>query len=162
MSDIFKKIGDTLTDAGKTVGEKTKQAGTIAKLNAKIISSEHSISDNYTILGKYYYDTYKDNPDEAIVETVNAVTAAVETIAELKSELLAIKGLVKCQKCGGECPFEDKFCGKCGAELEKPEPPAEDEVEDVEEAEEAADEVPNIVVVDGEENGNAETENNAE
>lgn len=162
MSDIFKKIGDTLTDAGKTVGEKTKQAGTIAKLNAKIISSEHSISESYTILGKYYYDTYKDNPDEAIAETVNAVTAAVETIAELKSELLAIKGLLKCQKCGGECPFEDKFCGKCGAELEKPEPPAEDEVEDVEEAEEAADEVPNIVVVDGEENGNTGSENNAE
>lgn len=147
MSDIFKKIGDTLTDAGKTVGEKTKQAGTVAKLNAKIISSERSISESYSILGKYYYDTYKDNPDEEIAETVNAVTAAVETIAELKSELLAIKGLVKCTKCGGECPFEDTFCGKCGAELEKPEPaPAEEEVEDFEETEEV--EAPNIVVVE--------------
>ena len=147
MSDIFKKIGDTLTDAGKTVGEKTKQAGTVAKLNAKIISSERSISESYSILGKYYYDTYKDNPDEEIAETVNAVTAAVDTIAELKSELLAIKGLVKCTKCGGECPFEDTFCGKCGAELEKPEPaPAEEEVEDFEEAEEV--EAPNIVVVE--------------
>lgn len=25
MSDIFKKIGDTITETGKTVGEKTKQ-----------------------------------------------------------------------------------------------------------------------------------------
>ena len=161
MSDILKKIGDTLTDAGKTVGEKTKQAGTVAKLNAKIISSERSISESYTILGKYYYDTYKDNPDEDIAETVNAVTAAIDAIAELKSEILAIKGLVKCTKCGGECPFEDTFCGKCGAELEKPEPPAE--VEDFEEAEEAAESgVPNIVVVDGDENGSSETEDNAE
>ena len=163
MSDILKKIGDTLTDAGKTVGEKTKQAGTVAKLNAKIISSERSISESYTILGKYYYDTYKDNPDDEIAETVNAVTAAVDAIAELKSELLAIKGLVKCTKCGGECPFEDTFCGKCGAELEKPEPPAESEVEDCEEAEEAAEsDAPNIVVVDGDENGSSETENSAE
>lgn len=147
MSDIFKKIGDTLTDAGKTVGEKTKQAGTVAKLNAKIISSERSISESYSILGKYYYDTYKNNPDEEIAETVNAVTAAVETIAELKNELLALKGLVKCTKCGGECPFEDTFCGKCGAELEKPEPaPAEEAVEDFEETEEV--EAPNIVVVE--------------
>lgn len=158
MSDIFKKIGDTLTDAGKTVGEKTKQAGTIAKLNAKIISSERSISDNYTILGKYYYDTYKDNPDEAIAETVNAVTAAVDAIAELKSELLAIKGLVKCQKCGGECPFEDTFCGKCGAVLEKPEPPAEEEaeVEEFEEAEEV--DAPNIVVVEDSDNSDSSAE----
>lgn len=150
MSDILKKIGDTLTDAGKTVGEKTKQVGSVAKMNAKIISCEHSISENYSILGKYYYDTYKDNPDGEIAETVNAVTASIETIAELKSELLAIKGLVKCQKCGSECPFEDTFCGKCGAELEKPEPAAEEEeVEEFEEIDEAAeDEVPNIVVVD--------------
>ncbi|MDE6764458.1 MAG: hypothetical protein K2J73_12385 [Oscillospiraceae bacterium] len=162
MSDILKKIGDTLTDAGKTVGEKTKQAGTVAKLNAKIISSERSISESYSILGKYYYDTYKANPDEEIAETVNAVTAAIDAISELKSEILAIKGLVKCTKCGGECPFEDTFCGKCGAVLEKPEP-AEDEVEDFEESEEAAEsEVPNIVVVDGDENGSSETENNAE
>lgn len=160
MSDILKKIGDTLTDAGKTVGEKTKQVGNVAKMNAKIISCEHSISENYTILGKYYYDTYKDNPDEAITETVNAVTASIETIAELKSELLAIKGLVKCQKCGSECPFEDTFCGKCGAELEKPEP-AEEEVEEFEEIgddDAAEDEVPNIVVVDGDSSG----ENTAE
>ncbi|MDE5577940.1 MAG: zinc ribbon domain-containing protein [Oscillospiraceae bacterium] len=147
MSDIFKKIGDTLSDAGKTVGEKTKQAGTVAKLNAKIISSERSISESYSILGKYYYDTYKNNPDEEIAETVNAVTAAVETIAQLKSEILALKGLVKCTKCGGECPVEDTFCGKCGAELEKPEPaPAEEEVEDFEETEEV--EAPNIVIVE--------------
>lgn len=149
MSDILKKIGDTLTDAGKTVGEKTKQVGSVAKINAKIISCEHSISENYSILGKYYYDTYKDNPDDEIAETVNAVTASIETIAELKSELLAIKGLIKCQKCGSECPFEDTFCGKCGAELEKPEP-VEEEVEESEEIGEATeDEVPNIVVVDG-------------
>lgn len=149
MSDILKKIGDTLTDAGKTVGEKTKQVGSVAKINAKIISCEHSISENYSILGKYYYDTYKDNPDDEIAETVNAVTASIETIAELKSELLAIKGLIKCQKCGSECPFEDTFCGKCGAELEKPEP-VEEEVEESEEIGEAAeDEAPNIVVVDG-------------
>lgn len=147
MSDIFKKIGDTLTDAGKTVGEKTKQAGTVAKLNAKIISSEHSVSESYSILGKYYYDTHKDNPDEEIAETVNAVTAALDTIAELKNELLAIRGLVKCKNCGSDCPFEDSFCGKCGAELEKPEPaPAEEEVEDFEETEEV--EAPNIVVVE--------------
>lgn len=139
MSDILKKLGETITETGKTVGEKTKQVGNVAKLNAKIISSEHSISDNYTILGKYYYDTYKNNPDEDVAETVNSITASVDAIAEMKSRILAIKGLVKCQSCGADCPFEDDFCGKCGVRLEKPEPPAEETTEEIEEtAEEAA------------------------
>lgn len=140
MSDIFKKIGDTITETGKTVGEKTKQVSSVAKFNAKIISSEHSISDNYTILGKYYYDTYKDNPAEEVAETVNSITASLETIADMKSQILAIKGMVKCQDCGAECPFDDTFCGKCGAKLEKPEPPVEEEAPAEEEVIEAIEE----------------------
>lgn len=134
MSDFFKKLGETINETGKTVGEKTKQVGNVAKLNAKIISSEHAVSDGYTALGKYYYDTYKENPDEAVAETVNNITASLETIADMKNQILAIKGMVKCAACGAECPFGDDFCGKCGAELEKPEPPAV--VEDFEEVEE--------------------------
>ena len=143
MSDFFKKVGETLTETGKSVSEKTKQVGNVAKLNAKIISSEHSISENYTILGKYYYDNYKDNPDEAVAETVNAVTASIDTIAEMKAQLLAAKGLVKCVECGAGCPTEDDFCGKCGAKLIKPEPAVEDDDildEEIEEIEASDDE----------------------
>ncbi len=121
MSDIIKKITDTITETGKNVGEKTKQVGNTAKLNARIMSSERSVSENYTLIGKYYYDTYKNNPDEEIAETVNAITASLDTIDDLKSQILAIKGRVKCTKCGASCPIEDTFCGKCGAMLEKPE-----------------------------------------
>lgn len=144
MSDILKKIGDTITETGKSVGEKTKQVSSVAKFNAKIIASEHSVSENYTILGKFYYDTYKDSPAEEVAETVNSITASLETIADMKSQILAIKGMVKCQDCGAECPFEDNFCGKCGAKLEKPEPPVEEtaEEEEVLEAVEEAEEVP--------------------
>lgn len=132
MSDIIKKITDTITETGKNVGEKTKQVGNTAKLNAKIISAERSISENYTLIGKYYYDTYKENPDEEIADAVNSVTASLDTIDEMKDQLLALKGLIKCDKCGANCPIDDTFCGKCGAMLEKPEPI-------VEEAEEKAD-----------------------
>lgn len=141
MSDFLKKVGETITETGKSVGEKTKQVGNAAKLNAKIISSERSISDNYTILGKYYYDTHKDTPDEEVVETVNAITASIDAIAEMKAQILAIKGLVKCTECGADCPNEDDFCGKCGAKLVKPEPPVVEEPEaEAEVTEEAAEE----------------------
>ncbi len=130
MSDIIKKITDTITETGKNVGEKTKQVGNTAKLNAKIISSERSISENYTLIGKYYYDTYKENPDAEIADAVNSVTAALDTIDEMKDQLLALKGLIKCDKCGANCPIDDTFCGKCGAMLEKPEPVVEEVAEE--------------------------------
>ena len=84
---------------------------------------------------------YKDNPDEDIAEAVNSVTASLETIAEMKEQILALKGLVKCS-CGANCPIEDIFCGKCGAKLEKPEPVVEEEV-----VEEAAEENADIEIV---------------
>ena len=139
MSDILRKIGDTITETGKSVGEKTKQVGNTAKLNAKIISSEHSISENYALIGKYYYDNYKNDPDEEIAEKVNAVTAAIDSIAEMKAQILMIKGLVKCQNCGAECPNDDDYCGKCGTKLVKPEPPVEEISEEADYTEEAAD-----------------------
>ena len=73
MSDIIKKITDTITETGKNVGEKTKQVGNTAKLNAKIIASERSISESYTLIGKYYYDMYKDNPDAELIELVKDI-----------------------------------------------------------------------------------------
>lgn len=144
MNDVVEKISKAITDTGKAVSEKTKQVGNTAKLNAKIISSEHTVSENYTILGKYYYDTYKDNPDEGAAEAVNAITAALISIDEMKAQILALKGAVKCTACGAECPVENNFCGKCGAVLEKPEPIVEEEP-----AEEDA--PAEVIVVDAEE-----------
>lgn len=127
MNDVFEKISKTISDTSKVVTEKTKQVGEVAKLNAKIVSSEHTISENYTILGKFYYDKYKDNPDEGAIVAVNSITAANDAIAEMKAQLLSIRGAVACQSCGCECPIEDSYCGKCGALLEKPEPPVNEE-----------------------------------
>ena len=130
MNEVFEKITKTFTDTSKVVTEKTKQVSETAKLHAKITSSENTISTNYTILGKYYYETYKENPDEAVATACGEITAAMEAIDEMKAQILSLKGIVKCDACGAECPIENNFCGKCGAVLEKPEPI-------VEEAEEA-------------------------
>ena len=145
MNDVFEKISKTITDTGKAVSEKTKQVGEAAKLNAKIVSSEHTVSENYTILGKFYYDNYKNNPDEGAVEAVNSITAALDAINEMKAQLLSLKGAVKCTACGAECPIENNFCGKGGAALEKPEvPEEEDTAEEAEVIETVAEEAPTV------------------
>lgn len=126
MNDIFEKISKTITETGKVVGEKTKQVSDIARLNARIISAERSISDNYTILGKYYYDSFKDDPATEITEIVNSITASLKSITDMRATILSIKGAVKCQNCGIEVSLENDYCGKCGALLEKPEPDCEE------------------------------------
>lgn len=132
MNEFFEKISKNITDTGKVVTEKTKQVSESAKLNSKIVSSENTISTNYTILGKYYYENFKETPAEEVAEACNAITAANEAIVTMKAQLLSIKGLVKCTACGAECPIDNNFCGKCGAALEKPEPaPAEEEELDI-------------------------------
>lgn len=57
----------------------------------------------------------------------------------MRAQILSIKGVVKCQSCGCECPIENSYCGKCGAHLEKPEPPVEETADDL------------VVVVDADE-----------
>ncbi|MDR0974841.1 MAG: zinc ribbon domain-containing protein [Ruminococcus sp.] len=127
MSDIFDKIGQTFSDIGDSVSEKSKYVAETAKLNAKILQEKSSIGSNYSDIGRYYVEHFSDNADPGISDKVLAVVKSKELICEMESKILALKGYVKCTACGANVPFEDKFCGKCGALLEKPAAPAPEE-----------------------------------
>lgn len=143
MNDtIFEKIGKTLTETGKAVTEKTKIVSESARLNSRIIAKESSLRSLYSEIGEYYYSKYKDAPDEESAEAVNELTDTLNSIADMKNQLLSIKGAVKCTECGAECPIENSFCGQCGAKLVKPEPPVEEKAQnDAEAAEEPENQV---------------------
>ncbi|MGN1136840.1 MAG: zinc-ribbon domain-containing protein [Oscillospiraceae bacterium] len=150
MNDVIEKISKTITETGKVVSEKTKFVGESAKLNGKIISKENSVRSNYSVIGEFYYNKYKDNPDADIAETVNEVTEALNSIDEMKAQLLSLKGAVKCTECGAECPLDNSFCGQCGAKLVKPEPPQEEEPAEEAETAEAPPEVLEGEIIDTE------------
>lgn len=153
MNDVIEKISKTISETGKVVSEKTKLVGETAKLNSRIISKEGIVRTNYSAIGEFYYNKYKDAPDAEIADTVNELTEALDSIAEMKAQILSLKGAVKCVECGAECPIENSFCGHCGAKLVKPEPPKEEEPEEAEqteteespEAAEAAEEKPEVL-----------------
>lgn len=127
MNDVFEKIGKTISEAGQAVGEKTKGVIDIAKLSCRIGTLEQSLTQSFADLGKEYYEKNKENPDENEAEAFNEITAAIATIKEMKEQLATIKGVIECPVCGTENAFENNFCGKCGAKLEKPEPVAKQE-----------------------------------
>ena len=144
MNDVIEKISKTISETGKVVSEKTKLVGESARLNSKILSKEGVVRSNYSAIGEFYYNKYKDTPDADIAETVNETTEALNAIDEMKAQLLSLKGAVKCAECGAECPIENSFCGHCGAKLVKPEPPQEEE-EAAEETPETAEEAPEVL-----------------
>lgn len=151
MNDVIEKISKTISETGKVVSEKTKLVGESARLNSKILSKEGIVRSDYSAIGEYYYNKYKDAPDAEIADTVNELTEALNSIDEMKAQLLSLKGAVKCTECGAECPIENTFCGHCGAKLVKPEPPKEEEsAEETETAEspeaaEQAEEKPEVL-----------------
>lgn len=153
MNDVIEKISKTISETGKVVSEKTKLVGETARLNSKILSKEGVVRSNYSAIGEFYYNKYKDAPDADIADTVNEITEALNSIDEMKAQILSLKGAVKCVECGAECPIENSYCGHCGAKLVKPEPPKEEEpAEETEqtetaspEAAEAAEEKPEVL-----------------
>lgn len=153
MNDVIEKISKTISETGKVVSEKTKLVGETARLNSKILSKESVVRSNYSAIGEFYYNKYKDAPDADIADTVNEITEALNSIDEMKAQILSLKGAVKCVECGAECPIENSYCGHCGAKLVKPEPPKEEEpAEETEqtetaspEAAEAAEEKPEVL-----------------
>ena len=141
MNDVIEKISKTISETGKVVSEKTKLVGETARLNSKILSKEGVVRSNYSAIGEFYYNKYKNAPDEDIAETIDDTTAALNAIDEMKAQLLSLKGAVKCVECGAECPIENSYCGHCGAKLVKPEPPKEEEpAEETEQTETASSE----------------------
>ena len=130
--DFFNKVGSTISSKSKDVTKKAKEIAEIAKLTGQIAEKEESIKGAYIELGKYVYESQKED-------------AAVEEIEGLKREVRKLKGRQECPDCGKEVSYSAAFCSYCGAKLPEPEPEEvveEGEVTEVtEEAAEAAEPV---------------------
>ena len=140
---MFEKFAETINNAGKAVGEKTKLGTDVVKANFKISSET-------------YYDNNLDNPCcDTMKELFDKVSEKKASIEALKEHVRKIKGVLLCQNCGAEVDAENDYCGKCGTKIEKPEPveeaPAEEteeviDHEDTVEADAAGEEAPEIKV----------------
>lgn len=115
--DFFDKLGDTLVNAGKDVSKKAKDLSGTAKLNMDIKSKEDFIQRQYTEIGRLYYEAHCKETDAEFAQQMAIVTEAYETIAQMRDEVLKIKGARVCPKCGAPVPDTAGFCGRCGTPL---------------------------------------------
>ncbi|MDR0946674.1 MAG: zinc ribbon domain-containing protein [Ruminococcus sp.] len=144
MSDIIDRIAGVAGDVADFATAQSKIVAETAKLKAKIAKEKIAIRELTFKIGEYYLENFCETADPGIAETVKAVCDSEAAIADSEAKLLALKGFVKCQACGANVPADDKFCGKCGAEVIKPAPVTETEPD-------TDDEPPVIEVVNTEE-----------
>lgn len=111
------KLSETLVSAGKDVSQKAKDLSGSAKLTMDIKSKEDYVQKMYAEIGKQYYEAHKDDA-EAVYEQMAQITEALAVIADMKKELLNLKGAKTCPRCGEEVKAADAYCSSCGAKIE--------------------------------------------
>ena len=136
--DFFNKVGSTISSKSKDVTKKAKELAEIAKLTGQIAEKEESVKGAYIELGKYVYDTQKEDAPEEVTEKFAVIDATVEEIDHLKKEIRRLKGRQECPDCGKEVSYSAAFCSYCGAKLPEPEPEEVVEEGDVTEVTEEA------------------------
>ncbi len=130
--EFFDKLGETLMTAGRDVSQKAKELSGAAKLNLEIKAKEDFVQKQYTEIGRQYYEAHKDDASTEF-EQFASIREALESIEQMKKELLALKGAKACPQCGAKMPEDAAFCSECGASLtpeEEPEVPDEEKYEE--------------------------------
>lgn len=87
LDKIGKKIGDvagSATDMAKDFAETTK-------LNSEISAEEKQINQIFLEIGKFIFESEKENPDSVVAELISKIKASQQTIEELKRKIEEIK-----------------------------------------------------------------------
>lgn len=120
--DFFNKVSSTISSKSKDVTKRAKEMAEIAKLTGQIAEKEEAVKGAYIELGKYVYESQKEDAPEEVAEKFAVIDAAVEEIGRLKREVRKLKGKQECPDCGKEVSYSAAFCSYCGAKLPEPEP----------------------------------------
>lgn len=115
--EFFDKLGETLVNAGKDVGQKAKDASEIAKLKLDIKAKEDYVKGKYAELGEKYFNQHKEDEDAEEKEQFFLISEALEEISRMKAEVLRIQGASECPSCGTKMPENATFCSSCGTKM---------------------------------------------
>ena len=111
---FFDDIGKKITQVSQNTVQKTKDVVDVSRLNSSISDEQKKINSLCQELGKKYVALRSQAPEEEFAAFVTAVKECEEKIAEYKQQIKEIKRVSICEKCGGEIPYGNTFCGNCG------------------------------------------------
>lgn len=101
--------------------QKTKDMTDIARINSLISDEEKKINGVYTQLGKFYATLHANDYETQFAGMMIAIKEAEMNISLYKKQILDIKGVTICEKCGSEVAKSVLFCNVCGSQMPKTE-----------------------------------------
>ncbi len=122
---LFDDISKKLTDVGQSTLQKTKDFADMGKYKSMIADEEKKLTEAYVQIGKKFMAEHTDEQVEGYTDFFNAINEAKAKIEEFESEIVVLKGSIRCTECGGEIPAGSQFCPTCGAAVKLPEPAPE-------------------------------------
>lgn len=115
--DFFNKAKESISHAGKELGQRAGDLSAMTKLNLKIREKEKQLQDYYRRLGDLLYDEY---PDEALrlYPDLTKLIGGLKVDLECdRHELASFRGNQICPSCGTEQAPNSHFCTACGVNL---------------------------------------------
>ncbi len=116
---FFEQLGKKITDAGQNVAQQTRNFADVTQLNNEIAEKEKKIRELFTSIGQSYYENHKNDADAEEKNKIEVITALYEGIIESNEKIKQIKGIVKCQSCGADIPYDAAFCNVCGTKVQE-------------------------------------------
>lgn len=103
------------------LNKKMTNAGKKTQFNAVIAEEEKRANILYCQLGKLYASLHRTDYENELSNIMLQISEVEARISNYRQQLLQIKGVVLCNKCGAEIDCNSVFCPACGNEVPKTE-----------------------------------------
>lgn len=115
---FFDDLGAALSSTGRDVAQKAKNLAETTRLNGQVAQQETEIQNLYISVGKQYFEQNRAAENGPFAEELRQIQEHLDTIAELRRQILRIRGVAQCPHCGVELPSGSVFCPNCGKQVE--------------------------------------------
>lgn len=98
---------------------KAKDLGEISRLNGEIAIREAHRKECFTVMGEKYYESLKNGTIPDCVVLYREIDNIEKELEHLRREILKLRKVMICPKCGSRLTSVGAFCPVCGTELMK-------------------------------------------
>ena len=115
MATFLEKLNKT----GHDTVQKVKDSTEISRINTLIQAEQNEQIKIFAEIGRQYYNLEKENDalNEPFAKLFSDISESNEKIASYQAEILRIKNVKRCPKCGRECSQDSVFCAGCGTQV---------------------------------------------
>ena len=102
MSDFLQDVFSKTKKFANNAVDETRDVAQKAKLNNKISNEVQMIDRNMIEIGRYFYEQYKNDPPQELVQYFNNVRVLQDSIAVSRNEIQGIDNAMSARKQAGQ------------------------------------------------------------